>query len=141
MDIAIIRDEISLLTRNPVEADVRAFWHMVLREYFPSSEGYVVKDEAPNKFGISDIIVYEHRRTLGGTLIQHCFLVVQCKRVSFETQDSVWAEAELMDLGDEHNLRLWMMVFSPIQQALQLDVGLYTATIIWRNDGNLEFFG
>lgn len=94
MDIAIIRDEISLLTRNSVEADVRAFWHMVLREYFPSSEGYVVKDEAPNKFGISDIIVYEHRRTLGGTLIQHCFLIVQCKRVSLETQDAVWAEAE-----------------------------------------------
>ena len=37
---------------------------------------------------------------------------------------------QLMDLGDEHDLRLWMMVFSPIQQALQLDVGLYAIIII-----------
>ena len=42
---------------------------------------------------------------------------------------------------DEHNLRLWMMVFSPVQQALWLDVGLYTTTVIWRNDGDLELFG
>lgn len=30
----------------------------------------------------------------GGGLIRQCFLIVQCKSVSFETQDAVWAEAE-----------------------------------------------
>lgn len=94
MNVDIIRDEIGFFTGDSYEADVRSFWHNVLREYFPSSEGYVVKDEAPNNYGISDIVVYEHRRTPGGRLFRHCFLIVQCKRVSFETQDAVWAEAE-----------------------------------------------
>ena len=53
-----------------------------------------MKDEAPKNYGRSDITVYEHRRTPRGTLIRHRFLIVQCKRVSFETQDAVWAEAE-----------------------------------------------
>lgn len=94
MNVDFIRNEIGFLTPGSYEADVRSFWHNVLREYFPSSEGYIVKDEAPNNYGRSDITVYEHRRTPGGTLIRHCFLIVQCKRVSFETRDAVWAEAE-----------------------------------------------
>ena len=94
MNLNIIRDEIGLFTGDSYEADVRSFWHNVLREYFPSSEGYAVKDEAPNQYGISDIVVYEHRRTPGGRLFWHCFLIVQCKRVSFETQDAKWREAE-----------------------------------------------
>ena len=36
----------------------------------------------------------------------------------------------LIDLSDKHNLRLWMMVFSPVQQALWLDIRLYTVTVI-----------
>ena len=59
MDIAIIRDEISFLAGTSVEADVRAFWHTILCAYFPSSEGYMVKDEAPNRFRTSNIIVRE----------------------------------------------------------------------------------
>lgn len=59
MDIAIIRDEISFPTGTSVEADVRAFWHMILCGCFPSSEGYMVKDEVPNRFRTSNIIVSE----------------------------------------------------------------------------------
>ena len=36
----------------------------------------------------------------------------------------------LMDLSNKYNLRLWTMIFSLIQQTLQLDVGLYIITII-----------
>lgn len=39
MDIATIKDEITFLTGASFEADVRAFWHMILCEYLPSSEG------------------------------------------------------------------------------------------------------
>ena len=35
-----------------------------------------------------------------------------------------------MDLDEKHDLRLWTMVFSPVQQALWLDVGLYAVTVI-----------
>lgn len=55
----------------------------------------MVKDEAPNSFGVSDIIVYEHPMTATGTLFRHAFFIVQCKRVLYESQDAVWRDAEI----------------------------------------------
>lgn len=42
--------------------------------------------------------------------------------------------------GAEEKLRLWTMVFSPAQQAVRLDMGLYAATVLTRKDGNLRLF-
>ncbi|ODM20564.1 hypothetical protein SI65_03617 [Aspergillus cristatus] len=90
MNQAGIANEPSLLgPYNPVETDARA------REHFPSSGGLMVKDEAPNNFGVSDIIVHEYRTTAAGTLFRHVFLIVQCKRVLYESRDLVWREAEI----------------------------------------------
>lgn len=46
-----------------------------------------------------------------------------------------------LNVGDNDDLRLWTMVYSPVQQVLQLDVGLYTVTVCWRADGDHKLFG
>ena len=47
------------------EFDVRSTWHTILDQYFSTSAGYMVRDEAPNEFGFPDIILFEHRRVSG----------------------------------------------------------------------------
>lgn len=44
------------------------------------------------------------------------------------------------DLGINHDPRLWTMVFSPCQQAMRLDLGLYATTVVWRNNGLFELY-
>lgn len=94
MNRPVLRREIDMLVPESYEFDVRSTWHTILDQYFSTSSGYMVRDEAANEFGVADITLYEHRRVPGTQQWKrHVFLIIQCKRVKYERRASKWQEA------------------------------------------------
>lgn len=78
-------------TRLATSTHNRCVWHTILDQCFPINAGYIVRDEAPHKYGGSDIGVYEHRLNARK---RHVFLIIQCERARHQAKPAKWTQAE-----------------------------------------------
>ncbi|KAK2794796.1 hypothetical protein FQN52_007566 [Onygenales sp. PD_12] len=74
------------------ESIVSGIWNAMLTEIFPPNERYIVRPESHNPGGISDLVVLQYVEG-NGQWREKMFLVVQCKRMTRESQDAVWDKA------------------------------------------------
>ncbi|XHF99286.1 hypothetical protein AWENTII_002792 [Aspergillus wentii] len=95
LEIPGIDIDLAFLDRHDLEFSVRSAWLGILDNYYTRNHRYTHDVEARNKEGYSDILV-RHWQQIPHPFAQRPppFLIIQCKRVSYEGRNSEWFGAK-----------------------------------------------